>query len=117
MPINLLKITNHTAIISYDPESYSFRGEFIGLNGGADFYASSVDALHREGAQSLAAFLEVCRENGIKPLKSFSGKFNARIPPEMHEKAVLTAAAQGKSLNEFVKQALEHEMALSSGYH
>jgi predicted HicB family RNase H-like nuclease len=112
MANNLLKINGHDAVISYDPEINSFRGEFIGLNGGADFYASSVDELHREGEQSLVTFLEVCREHGIEPLKSFSGKFNARIPPEMHEKAVLTAAAQGKSLNEFVKQALEHEMAL-----
>jgi len=38
------------------------RGEFIGLNGGADFYADNVADLHREGMTSLQTFLEVCRE-------------------------------------------------------
>ena len=41
------------------------RGEFIGLNGGADFYADNVADLHREGTASLQTFLAVCREQGL----------------------------------------------------
>lgn len=41
------------------------RGEFVGLNGGADFYADNVADLHREGMTSLQTFLEVCREQGL----------------------------------------------------
>ena len=37
-----------------------FRGEFTGLNGGADFYADSVEALRKEGQISLNIFLEEC---------------------------------------------------------
>ena len=45
------------------------RGEFIGLNGGADFYADNVADLHREGMTSLQPLLEVCRtELGIDRL-------------------------------------------------
>ena len=58
-----------------------FRGEFVGINGGADFYASTVDDLRKEGEISIKAFLEMCAEDGIEPRKNFSGKFNLRCLP------------------------------------
>lgn len=111
MSKNVIVIGGYNAVVSYDSEIEMFRGEFLGLNGGADFYATSVETLHQEGAISLNTFLDVCKEKGIEPIKQFSGKFNARIPPELHEKLVIAAAAQGKSLNDFVRQAIEHEVA------
>lgn len=44
-----------------------FRGEFVGLNGGADFYARDVDGLKVEAKKSLEVFLEMCREDGVEP--------------------------------------------------
>ena len=38
--VNIIEINGYRAIIQYDPEIEMFRGEFIGLNGGADFYAT-----------------------------------------------------------------------------
>lgn len=46
--INVLKIDGHQAVITFDPEIEMFRGEFIGLNGGADFYAYSVEELKKK---------------------------------------------------------------------
>ncbi|WP_254954942.1 MULTISPECIES: toxin-antitoxin system HicB family antitoxin [unclassified Cyanobium] len=41
-------------------------------------------------------FLEVSKEQGIEPRRHFSGKFNLRITPELHEKLAMIAEAQGK---------------------
>lgn len=71
---NIMMINEHKALIQYDPELNMFRGEFVGLNGGADFYGDSIATLENEGKQSLQTFLEVCQENAIEPYKSFSGK-------------------------------------------
>ena len=60
-----MKIQGHKAVISYDPDIALFRGEFVGLNGSADFYAADVEGLKREGDISLKVFLDVCREKGI----------------------------------------------------
>jgi predicted HicB family RNase H-like nuclease len=38
--------------------------------------------------------------------KIYSGKFLVRIPPALHQKAALQAAARGESLNQFVAEAL-----------
>ena len=40
---NVLKFGDYDSVISFDPEIQMFRGEFIGLNGGADFYADSIE--------------------------------------------------------------------------
>lgn len=104
---NIMIINDQKAIVSYDPEIEMFRGEFIGLNGGADFYAQDVVGLKVEGEASLRVFLDMCKEKSIGPYKSYSGKFNVRIASELHAVAATAAAAQGKSLNEWVANAIE----------
>ena len=111
MSSNVMTIGEHRAVVQFDPEIGLFRGEFIGLNGGADFYADSVSGLQREGEVSLRVFLEVCREKGVEPGRSFSGKFQVRVPEDLHERAVEAAAARGLSLNQLVQVALEDEIA------
>ncbi|AQS86053.1 MAG: type II toxin-antitoxin system HicB family antitoxin [Acetobacter aceti] len=105
---NMMEISGHRAVIQFDPEIGLFRGEFVGLNGGADFYADSVEGLRQEGKTSLRVFLEMCTEKGIEPVKHYSGKFQVRLPPEAHARAVEMAAARGVSLNRLVQDALEH---------
>lgn len=66
---NVMTINNHTAVIVFDSETKMFRGEFLDLNGSADFYLSSVQKLPHEGEISLNTFLDVCKEQGIEPYK------------------------------------------------
>lgn len=103
---NVLEIDGHKAIVSFDPDIGLLRGEFIGLSGGADFYAGDVDSLAAEGQRSLSVYLDMCRENGIEPYKRFSGRFNVRLEPEVHAAAVTAAAAEDKSLNEWVAEKI-----------
>jgi len=108
---NIMIIDGYRAVVQYDPEIEMFRGEFTGLNGGADFYADSVAALRQEGKTSLRVFLETCRERGIEPTKAYSGKFQVRLSAHLHEHAVDAAMARGQSLNQFVATAIEHEVS------
>lgn len=103
-------IDGQKAVIVYDPEINMFRGDFVGLNGGADFYAKDVDGLEAEGRASLKVFLDTCKQEGIEPYKAYSGKFNVRIPAELHAASAQAAAAAGLSLNDWVKGAIYHEL-------
>lgn len=109
--MNLMNIDGQNAVITYDPDIDMFRGEFVGLAGGADFYAKTTDALRHEGHVSLSVYLDMCREQGRDPYRDFSGKFNARINPELHARAVEAATAKGISLNQLVEEAIQHEVA------
>ena len=46
---NVIEINGEKAAIAFDPEIQILRGAFVGLNGGADFYAESIHALIEEG--------------------------------------------------------------------
>ncbi len=64
---NTTEVNGYRAIIQFDADIEMFRGEFVGLNGGADFYARDVSGLRREGAASLRVFLAMCEKDGVEP--------------------------------------------------
>lgn len=103
---NILEIDRYKAAIQFDPEIDMFRGEFIDLNGGADFYATNIEDLKKEAKKSLKVFLDMCAEDGVEPRKAYSGKFNLRIPPEMHANIVAAATAEGMSINQWISKRL-----------
>jgi len=65
--MNILSICNYRAVVTYNSDTETLRGEFLGLNGGADFCASDIPALKAEGAKSLATYLDVYKENSTDP--------------------------------------------------
>ena len=103
---NVMTINGSQAVIAFDPDIAMFRGEFLCLNGGADFYASDVAGLQREGETSLRVFLDACQRRGIDPRKHYSGKFVLRLDPEVHQAVAIAASAHGKSLNQWATEAL-----------
>ena len=110
--MNPMTQDGYHAKIEYDAELDLFRGEILGLNGGADFYGKNPKELRTEFKKSLQVFLDVCEEKGIQPRKHFSGKFNLRISPELHEQFAIAAQAEGKSINLLAQEALRTRLAI-----
>ena len=109
--MSVMTVDDYKAKIEYDPELDMFRGEILGLTGGADFYGKTPKELRAEFRKSLAVFLEVCKEKGIEPRRSYSGKFNLRISPDLHERLAIAAQAEGKSINSWVQETLAQRVA------
>ena len=109
--MNVMTVDDFHAKIEYDEDLDLFRGEILGLSGGADFYGKNPKELRAEFKKSLQVFLDVCREKGIEPRRHFSGRFNLRIPPELHERLAIAAQAQGKSINTLAQEALQQRIA------
>lgn len=109
--MNLMSQDGYHAKIEYDEDLDLFRGEILGLTGGADFYGKNPKELRAEFKKSLQVFLEVCREKGIEPRRNYSGRFNLRIPATLHERLAIIAQAEGKSLNSLAEEALQQRVA------
>ena len=109
--MNIMSLDGYQAKIEYDAELDVFRGEILSLNGGADFYGKNTKELRTEFKKSLKIFLDVCREKGIEPRRNYSGKFNLRIPADLHEKLAIVAQAEGKSINTVAEEALKQRVA------
>ncbi len=109
--MNIMNVDGFSAKIEYDDNIDLFRGEILGLNGGADFYGKTPKELRAEFKKSLETFLTVCAEKSIEPRREFSGKFNLRISPQLHEQLAIAAQAEGKSLNALAQEALRERVA------
>ena len=109
--MNMMSLEGYEARIEYDAELDLFRGEILGLSGGADFYGKNPKELRSEFKKSLQVFLEVCREKEIEPRRNYSGKFNLRISPDLHERLAIVAQAEGKSINTVAQEALQQRVA------
>ncbi len=103
---NIIALDDYSAKIEFDPDTDMFRGEILGLSGGADFYGKTPEQLRIEFKKSLDFYLKVCARKGIEPRKQYSGKLMLRVSPEIHERAALLAQAQGKSINAWIADAL-----------
>ena len=68
--MSIMIVDGYQARIEYDADLDRFRGEILGLNGGADFYGKNPKELRSEFKKSLQTFLEVCAEKGIEPRRS-----------------------------------------------
>jgi len=106
--MNVMEINGVKAVIAFDPEINMFRGEFVGLNGGADFYSTDIDGLRREGETSLKVFLDMCAEEGVSPYRKTSGRLNLRLSQDLYDKAATLARASGKSLNAWIADVIRH---------
>ncbi|MHB9099716.1 MAG: type II toxin-antitoxin system HicB family antitoxin [Syntrophales bacterium] len=105
---NVMEINGVKAVIAFDPDINMFRGEFVGLNGGADFYSTDIDGLRREGETSLKVFLDMCAEEGASPYRKTSGRLNLRLSQELYDKAATLAKASGKSVNAWIADVIRH---------
>ncbi|MDN3211504.1 type II toxin-antitoxin system HicB family antitoxin [Haemophilus sp. SZY H51] len=86
-------------------------GKILFINALITYEAETLRDLKKEFEDAVDDYLEMCQENGIDATRSFAGKFNVRIPPELHKKAATMAAKQGINLNAFVTDAISHQVA------
>lgn len=90
----------------YDADADIFHGEVINLADVITFQGRSIDELKEALADSVEDYLNFCAEKGKTPEKPYSGRFNVRIAPEVHQRIALEAARGGLSLNSWVARTL-----------
>ncbi len=84
----------HDTMISYEGETVAELRE--------DFHGAVDD------------YLSFCQTEGINPRKSYSGALNVRISPETHSKIAILAKEAGISINAFIRNALDKQIATMS---
>ena len=90
----------------YDVEDDLFHGEVIGVRDVVTFQGRTPGELRRAFRESVDDYLAFCAQRNESPEKPYSGKFLARIHPDVHRKLSLMAGATGKSMNQFVADCL-----------
>ncbi|MBF6593463.1 MAG: type II toxin-antitoxin system HicB family antitoxin [Thermaceae bacterium] len=92
----------YTAKLIYSEEDSCFVGRVLGIRHIIGFHGDSVEELRQAFEESIDFYLST----EPAPEKPFSGKFVVRISSECHAEAARLAEAAGKSLNQFVDDAI-----------
>ena len=98
--------------VEFDDEQHIFTGEVINTRAVITFQGTSVRELEDEFKDSVDDYIEWCKQDGVEPEKPYSGRFNVRIYPQLHERAATAAKMLGLSLNSFLIKSLEDELDL-----
>ena len=105
--MNTMNHKGYTARIEFDERDNIFVGRVLGLHTMISFHGETVTGLRAEFEAAIEDFLRDCKEQGVRPEKSASGKLMLRVPPEIHGAALVAAQAAGKSLNQWATEVLE----------
>ena len=112
--MGVLKYKNFIGSVEYNETDKILFGKVLGIRGLISYEGQNVDELEQDFRAGIDEYLEVCKEKGIEPQKSFTGAFNVRIPSDTHVQAVLKAQELGINLNAFVKSAIEEKLKFIS---
>lgn len=104
----MLNYKGYLGHVEFDDEAEIFAGEVINTKDIITFQSDTAHGLKQAFIDSIEDYLEFCRERNENPEKPFSGKFNLRIPPELHREAYIAARQSGQSLNAWVCDVLRH---------
>lgn len=107
----MMKYKGYTGHVEYDDEAKIFHGEVLGIKDVVTFQGTTVDEIEQAFKDSVDDYLAFCLERGEEPDKPFSGKFNLRIPPDLHAKLSVAAQLEGESLNNYIKNMLKKLVA------
>ena len=105
--MSMLTYKGYHGAFDYDPEADIFHGEVVNLTDVVTFQGRSIDELKAALEDSVEDYLEFCAARGKTPEKPYSGRFNVRLNPALHQRIALEAASSGKSLNGWVADALK----------
>ena len=75
------------------------------------FEGDSATAIQKDFEEAIDQYLEHCKELGVAPEKPYNGKFVLRMSSDLHGKAAEVAMSQGKSMNEFINDAIRSAVA------
>lgn len=106
-----MKYKGYTGHVEYDDEAKIFHGEVLGIKDVVTFQGTTVNEIEREFKNSVDDYLAFCKERGEDPDRPFSGKFNLRIPPDLHAKLSIAAQINGESLNNYIAKMLQRFVA------
>lgn len=92
----MLKYKSYTGIIEYDEQGKIFTGEVVGLKTVIAFQGRIPQELENSFRSSIDLYLEMCREDGTKAEKPYSGKFNLRLDQALHREIAARCSCQNQ---------------------
>jgi len=110
-----MKYKEFIGTVHFSSADEVFFGKIEGINDLITFEGETVNKLKRAFKDAVEDYLELCKVTGKEVFRSFKGSFNIRLNPELHSKLFENATLEGKTLNQYVKEALVDKLQDGEG--
>lgn len=110
MTKDVLFYKEYLGSVRYSTDDEVFFGKIEGIDDLVTFEGESVPQLKKAFHEAVDDYIEIARECGKQPEKTYRGSLNIRLKPETHKKANRLALMKGKTLNQFINEAIEREI-------
>ncbi len=104
---NIIEYKGYYTKIEYSVADKVLHGKIEGINDLVNFECDSASEAEEKFREAVDDYLALCKDLGQQPQKPYNGIFNVRLSPELHRKAVIKAADEGITLNQFVVLAVQ----------
>lgn len=107
----MMNYKGYTGHVEYDDEAKIFHGDVLGIKDVVTFQGTTVEEIEQAFKDSVDDYLSFCKERGEGPDRPFSGKFNLRIPPDLHAKIFIAAKLHHESINNYITRTLRQSVS------
>jgi predicted HicB family RNase H-like nuclease len=107
-----LKYKDFIGSVHFNADDNVFYGKIEGIDSLISFEGRSVAELKSAYQEAVDDYLDICKQTGRNPFKSFNGSFNIRISPELHRKISEKSYILGVPINKIVQHAIEREVEI-----
>lgn len=112
--MGLLKYKGYTGSVEFSNEDNCLFGKVQGLKGTLISYeGSTVDEIREDFVNAVDSYLESCAQRGIEPAKPYSGRLVLRMSSDLHSRVAAAASATDTTINDFINNALVHELKIA----
>ena len=108
----MMEYKGYLGTVEYDADAKLFHVDVVNTRDLITFQGTTVEEIERAFKDSIEDYLAWCKEEGAEPEKPYSGRFNVRLPPELHKESAITARKLKLSINRFVEKAITDELAM-----
>lgn len=99
---NLLKYKNYIGSVEYDLTDKCLFGKILFIDDLVTYEGNTIEELENAFHLMVDDYLETCKEIGKEPQKAYSGNFNIRTSPEIHQALAEIAKIENVSLNKLI---------------
>ncbi len=108
---NLIEYKGYVGSVEFSQEDELFYGKVQGIRALISYEGTNAAELIEDFHEAVDDYLELCQAEGKEPEKAYKGSFNIRVSPELHKKIAIYAMEHDITLNSFVEQSVEKQLA------
>ena len=105
---NLLEYKGYYGTVEFSANDNLLFGKVLGVKSLISYEGESVESLQKDFEEAVDDYLDLCKEKGLEPEKTYKGNFNVRISPKLHKQLDHYSASHEQSLNATVEEAIEY---------